>query len=150
MEDCLDVLVKVVGMGESEFLPERRTEGSSGWDLRAAVHVEVVIHPLERAIVPTGIALSIPRGTEGQVRPRSGLAADYGLTIVNTPGTIDSDYRGEIKVILINLGKEKYTVKRGDRVAQIVFAKVQEVSVNPVTDLDSTKRGSGGFGSTGT
>jgi dUTP pyrophosphatase len=150
MEDCLEVLVKVVGMGEREFLPERSTEGSSGWDLMAAVHVDVVIHPMERAIVPTGIALSIPRGTEGQVRPRSGLALNYGVTIVNAPGTIDSDYRGEIKVILINFGKEKYTVKRGDRVAQIVFSKVQEVTVSPVPDLDSTERGSGGFGSTGT
>ncbi|MBA1333915.1 MAG: Deoxyuridine 5'-triphosphate nucleotidohydrolase [Firmicutes bacterium] len=130
-------------------LPEYKSKGASGMDLPAAVEAPVTIKPGEYSIIPTGIYLEIPEGYEGQVRPRSGLAAKYGVTILNTPGTIDSDYRGEIMVILINLGKESYVVERGDRIAQLVISKHESVSFIPVFSLEATDRGEGGFGHTG-
>ncbi|MBP9232222.1 MAG: dUTP diphosphatase, partial [Phenylobacterium sp.] len=127
------------------------TADSAGMDLRAAVPQDepLIIRPGDRHAVPTGLSMAIPRGFEGQVRPRSGLALKSGITCLNTPGTVDSDYRGEVKVILINLGAEDFTVRRGDRIAQMVIAPVIQAAVAEVSDLDETARGSGGFGSTG-
>jgi len=130
-------------------LPSYSTEGSSGLDLRAAVEDKIIIKPFETALVPTNLAVEIPEGYEGQVRPRSGLAAKNFVTVLNTPGTIDSDYRGEIKVILTNFGKEDFVVNRGDRIAQLVISKVERAEIVEVQDLNSTKRNQGGFGHTG-
>lgn len=127
--------------------PRRQTEGAAGLDLVAAV--DVVLSPGDRALVPTGVALALPPGFEGQVRPRSGLALKHGLTCLNSPGTIDSDYRGEVKVLLVNLGRESVTVARGWRIAQLVIAPVVSAVLEPVARLDDTARGAGGFGSTG-
>ena len=131
-------------------LPAYQTEGAAGADIRAFLESDIVMKPGERAIVPTGIKAAIPSGFEVQVRPRSGLAAKNGVTVLNTPGTIDSDYRGEIKVILINLGQEDFVVHNGDRIAQIVVAPVTRGIFTSVSGLDDTARGTGGFGSTGT
>ena len=130
-------------------LPQYMTSGSSGMDLLAAVDEPVVLQPGARALIPTGLAIALPHGIEAQVRPRSGLAIRYGLTILNTPGTIDSDYRGEIKIIIINLGEEAYTLQRGERIAQIVFSKVEQVELQLVDELSITERSDGGFGHTG-
>jgi dUTP pyrophosphatase len=130
-------------------LPEYATTGSAGMDLRAAVTAEVVLRPMERKLIPTGFRIELPEGYEAQVRPRSGLALKYGVTMVNTPGTIDSDYRGELSVILINLGAEDFTIKRGDRIAQMVIAPVTRVLLEEVSEVNETTRGSGGFGHTG-
>ncbi|MEH6694925.1 MAG: dUTP diphosphatase [Hyphomonas sp.] len=132
-------------------LPAYETSGSAGMDVRAAVPEAepMVLAPGARAMVPTGLSVAIPEGYEIQVRPRSGLAAKHGLTCLNTPGTIDSDYRGEIKVILINLGSEPFTIARGERIAQLVLAPVTQLGWVSVDTLDETSRGTGGFGSTG-
>ena len=129
--------------------PGAASAESSGSDLRAAVTVPITIAPGEHVLVPTGLALEIPPGWEGQVRPRSGLAATHGVTVLNAPGTIDADYRGEVGVLLVNLGASPFEVRRGDRVAQIVFAPVAAVRWEEVSTLGSTGRGTGGFGSTG-
>jgi dUTP pyrophosphatase len=138
--------------GEGLPLPAYESTGAAGMDLRAAVPDDrpLLILPGKRALVPTGLILEIPEGMEGQVRPRSGLAFKHGLTVLNTPGTIDSDYRGEVKVLLINLGDEDFAVTRGMRIAQIVFAAVVQAAVEERTLAGGTARGSGGFGSTGT
>jgi len=138
--------------GEGLPLPAYESTGAAGMDLRAAVPEDrpLLILPGKRALVPTGLILEIPEGMEGQVRPRSGLAFKHGLTVLNTPGTIDSDYRGEVKVLLINLGDEDFAVTRGMRIAQIVFAAVTQATVEERTLAGGTARGSGGFGSTGT
>ncbi|HYG62840.1 MAG TPA: dUTP diphosphatase [Thermoanaerobaculia bacterium] len=130
-------------------LPTPASPGSAGFDLRAAVDGELVLRPGERALVPTGLRLEIPPGWEGQVRPRSGLALRHGIGVANAPGTIDSDYRGEVGVILINLGESPFSVNRGDRVAQLVIAPVQRVEWDEVDALEPSARGEGGFGSTG-
>ena len=132
-------------------LPAYETDGAAGMDLRAAIAEDepVVLRPGARFAVPTGLAFALPDGFEGQVRPRSGLAARHGVSQVNTPGTIDADYRGEVKVILINLGEEDFTIRRGDRIAQLVIAPVARAEWNEVESLDETVRGAGGFGSTG-
>jgi len=130
-------------------LPTYQTNGSAGMDLFAAIENEIVLSPSQIFLVPSGFAISLPMGYEAQVRPRSGLAAQYGITVVNAPGTIDSDYRGEIKVILTNLGKENFVIHRGDRIAQLVITKYEKISWNEVLSLDETQRGSGGFGHTG-
>jgi dUTP pyrophosphatase len=130
-------------------LPLPASAGSAGVDLRAAIAGERVLAPGERALVPTGLVLEIPAGWEGQVRPRSGLAARHGVTLLNTPGTIDSDYRGEVRVVLVNLGAEPFTLRRGDRVAQLVVAPVAAVAWEEVEQASPTERGEGGFGSTG-
>jgi dUTP pyrophosphatase len=129
--------------------PALASPGSSGYDLRAALVEELVLAPGARALVPTGLFLEIPPGCEGQVRPRSGLALRHGIGILNAPGTIDSDYRGEVGVILVNWGAEPFTIRRGDRIAQLVFARVEAVEWQEVEALDGSDRGSGGFGSTG-
>ncbi len=132
-------------------LPSYETAGAAGMDLRAAVMAEapVTIPPGGRALVPTGFIFEIPAGYEGQVRPRSGLAFKHGITCLNTPGTIDSDYRGEVKVLLVNLGQEDFTVERGMRIAQMVIAPVVQVTVREADGASATARGAGGFGSTG-
>ena len=132
-------------------LPAYETSGAAGMDLRAAVSdsAPIELKPGERAIVPTGLRLAIPEGYEIQIRPRSGLAARHGITCLNTPGTIDSDYRGEVKVILVNLGDAPFTIGRAERIAQMVLAPVTQLTWNQVASLDETARGKGGFGSTG-
>lgn len=144
------VSVRVLPHGEGLELPAYATEGSAGCDLRAAVAEPIVLAPGARALVPTGIAVAIPEGYEGQVRMRSGLAIRHGLTLVNGPGTIDADYRGEIRVILGNLGSEPFPISRGDRIAQLVVAPVARARLEKVEELPGTKRHDGGFGSTGT
>ena len=130
-------------------LPKYETEGSSGMDLTANVNKFIEIQPGKSEIIPTGLALSIPKNYEIQIRPRSGLAAKNQISVLNTPGTIDEDYRGEIKVILINLGEKKFTIEKGLRIAQMVLCPVIKAELEEVDELDETKRGSGGFGSTG-
>jgi dUTP pyrophosphatase len=132
-------------------LPSYETAGAAGMDLRAAVSEDeaIVLHPGARTLVPTGLSMALPHGFEAQIRPRSGLAAKHGITCLNTPGTIDSDYRGEVKVILINLGEDTFTIRRGERIAQMVIAPVVQARWTSVDNLDDTARGVGGFGSTG-
>lgn len=147
----ITVQVRPLPHFEGLQLPAYETFGSAGMDVRAAVPEAepMVLKPGERAMVPTGLSVAIPEGFEIQVRPRSGLAAKHGLTCLNTPGTIDSDYRGEIKVILINLSQEAFTIQRGERIAQLVLAPVTRLAWQEVEALDETARGAGGFGSTG-
>jgi dUTP pyrophosphatase len=140
--------VRIVNQS-SNPLPAYATTGSSGMDLRASLQEPITLQPLERMLVPTGLFIELPGGFEAQVRPRSGLAIKQGLTCLNTPGTIDADYRGEIKVILINLSNEPQQVHHGDRIAQVVIQKVEQVEWLLVQDLASTERGAGGFGHTG-
>ena len=130
-------------------LPSYQTNGSAGMDLRAHLEKDIVLKPLERSIIPTGLFMALPLGYEAQVRPRSGLAAKYGLTVLNSPGTIDADYRGEIGVILANISNTDFTVKNGERVAQLVISKYARGEWVSVQNLTDTIRGSGGFGSTG-
>lgn len=130
-------------------LPEYQSAQAAGLDLLAAVPADLIIPPGQRALVPTVIAIALPSGTEAQVRPRSGLAARHGVTVLNTPGTVDADYRGEIQVILINLSNEPYVVRRGARIAQLVIAPVLHATISEIHELPGTLRGDGGFGSTG-
>ncbi len=131
-------------------LPAYETALSAGMDLRADIERSVVLRPLERALVGTGLFIELPVGYEAQVRPRSGLAAKNGVTVLNTPGTIDADYRGEIKVILVNLSSEDYSINNGDRIAQMIIARHERVTLVPANELNQTTRGGGGFGHTGT
>lgn len=131
-------------------LPTYETSQSAGMDLSAALEEALELGPGDRALIPTGLAIALPAGFEAQIRPRSGLAIKNGVTVLNTPGTIDADYRGEIKVVLINHGKEAFTIERGMRIAQMVIAKHEHIEWNVVESLDETERGAGGFGSTGT
>ena len=142
------VLIKKLNANSFE-LPKYQTEGSVGIDLSASIIDNILIRPNDRELIPTGVAISLPQNIEGQVRPRSGLALKYGITVLNSPGTIDSDYRGEIKVILINLGKEDFLIQNNDRIAQLVFNEVVKVSLKEVDTLDQTSRDEKGFGSTG-
>ncbi len=149
-----DITIAVLRLahGEGLPLPAYQTEDAAGFDLVAALPEDapLVLAPMARALVPTGLTLEIPRGYEGQVRPRSGLAAKHGLTVLNSPGTIDADYRGEVKVILINLGAEPFTIRRGERIAQFVAAPLTRARLVEVAEVGDTARGAGGFGSTGT
>ncbi|MBS3993447.1 MAG: dUTP diphosphatase [Bacteroidetes bacterium] len=131
------------------LLPNYETIASAGMDLRANLEKAIILKPMERVVVKTGLFISLPVGFEAQVRPRSGLAAKFGITVLNTPGTIDADYRGEIGVILINLSQEEFTINDGERIAQMVIAKHERVEWKSVEVLDETSRGAGGFGSTG-
>ena len=141
--------VKVVNKSNNA-LPAYETKNSAGMDLRAYLpEGPVTLKPLQRAMIPTGLYLEIPEGYEGQVRPRSGLAIKYGITVLNTPGTIDADYRGELKQILINLSNEPFVINNGDRIAQIVFARCEQAEMVEVEELSETERGAGGFGHTG-
>jgi len=130
-------------------VPHKASEGAAGFDLAAALDAPITIEPGAWIAVPTGIAIALPTGFEAQVRPRSGLAARHGITVLNAPGTIDEDYRGEVRVVLINHGREPFAVKHGERIAQMVVARVAEVQLEEVPALDETARGSSGFGSTG-
>ena len=143
------MVVKIINQSENS-LPAYETEGSAGMDLRADITEAVTLKSLERAMIPTGLFIELPLGYEAQVRPRSGLAAKRGLTCLNSPGTIDSDYRGEIKVILVNLSNETQVVEPAERIAQMVIAKHERVTLQEVEVLNDTSRGAGGFGSTGT
>lgn len=141
--------VKIVNKSDNQ-LPAYETVNSAGMDLRAYLpEGAIVIKPLQRVLVPTGLFMEIPEGYEGQVRPRSGLAIKSGITVLNTPGTIDADYRGEVKIILINLSDTDFTISSGDRIAQIIFAKCEQMEVVNVEALSETERGAGGFGHTG-
>ena len=144
----IKILIK--RLSKEVLLPKYETNGSSGMDLAANINSIINIEPGNTAIIPTGLALSIPKGFEVQIRPRSGLAAKQKISVLNTPGTIDSDYRGEIKVILINLSQESFEVEKGLRIAQMVVCPVVQAQLKEVNDLNETKRGKGGFGSTGT
>jgi len=143
------VLLQRLPHGTDLPLPAYETDGAAGLDLRAAIVLPVTLAPGERVLVPTGLAMQLPQGFEGQVRPRSGLALRHGVTVLNAPGTVDSDYRGEVSVVLINHGNEPFMVTRGDRIAQLVVAPVSHVRLSEVAVLDETARGAGGYGSTG-
>ena len=145
----IEVPLKIRKKDPRAALPQYESSGAAGMDLRAFIDREITIPPLGRAKIPTGLFMEVPQGCEAQVRPRSGLAARSGITVLNTPGTIDSDYRGEVEVILINLGDELFTVKNGDRIAQMVISPVARAAVSETNALSETKRGTGGFGSTG-
>ncbi|MEO5942989.1 MAG: dUTP diphosphatase [Ferruginibacter sp.] len=142
------VSIKVINKSENE-LPAYATQGSAGMDIRASLTEPVILSSLERQLIPTGIYMEIPMGFEVQVRPRSGLAFKNGITCLNTPGTIDSDYRGELKILLINLSNEPQTINNGDRVAQLIVAKVEQAELKLVQQLNDTVRADGGFGHTG-
>lgn len=142
--------MKVKVINRSPFpLPEYATPLSAGLDLKAAIQESIVLLPLQRALIPTGLFIALPEGYEAQVRPRSGLAAKHGITVLNSPGTIDADYRGEVKVILVNLSDEPFTIVPGERIAQLVAARFEQVEWELSESLDETSRGEGGFGSTG-
>lgn len=141
--------MKVKRLSPLAQLPRYMTEGAAGMDLTAAIDGPLVLQPSARALVPTGLSIALPAGHEGQVRPRSGLAVKHGLSVINAPGTIDEDYRGEVKVALINLGNEAFTIESGMRIAQLVVAPVTRVEVDEVDVLTDTDRGPGGFGHTG-
>jgi dUTP pyrophosphatase len=142
------VEIKIVNTSENP-IPDYATPGSSGLDLRANLSEPVVLKAMERKMIPTGLFLEIPEGYEVQVRPRSGLAWKHGITCLNSPGTVDSDYRGELKVILINLSHEEHIINNGDRIAQMILSRVEKAILQPVIKLESTVRGEGGFGHTG-
>jgi len=149
LPEAARVQVKRLAAARDLDLPVRATAQAAGVDLHAAIETALLLAPGERALVPTGIAIALPPGYEGQVRPRSGLAVRHGVSLVNAPGTIDADYRGEIKVILINLGAEPVTFERGDRVAQLVIQRLPAIEWEAVDELSATSRGGGGFGHTG-
>ena len=140
--------VKIVNHSK-HALPEYQTPLSAGLDIRANLDESVTLRPLERAMIPTGLFVELPEGCEMQIRPRSGLAAKHGITVLNSPGTIDADSRGEIKVILVNLSNEPFTIESGERIAQMVVARYEQIEWQPVEELGATERGAGGFGSTG-
>ncbi len=150
MSKAVTVAVRRLPHGQSLPLPTYQTPGSAGMDLRAAVEAPVTLAPGERKLIPTGLAIALPDGYEGQVRPRSGLALKHGITQLNTPGTIDADYRGEVGIILINHGQDPFEVARGDRIAQLIVAPVRQAVLAEVAELPSSDRAGGGFGSTGT
>jgi dUTP pyrophosphatase len=145
----ITVLVRVLSHGEGLELPAYKTAGAAGFDLRAAVAESLTLLPGGRSLIPTGLAVAIPEGYEGQVRMRSGLALDSGLALLNAPGTIDSDYRGEVRLVVANLGSEPVTITRGDRIAQLVIAAVTRARLQPTDELPASSRDTGGFGSTG-
>lgn len=142
------MIVKIINQSNFE-LPAYQTEGSAGMDLRAFIEDSIILKPLERKLIPTGLFIELPLGYEAQIRPRSGLAFKHGISIVNSPGTIDADYRGEIKVLLINLSNDEFTIHAGERIAQMVVAKHERVEWDNAKELSETARGSGGYGHTG-
>lgn len=150
MVEEIEVQVRQLPHAEGLELPAYATRFSAGMDLRAAVRDSVILEPAERAVIPVGLEIALPEGFEAQVRPRSGLAARHGLSVLNAPGTIDSDYRGEVMVILINHGSEPYVIERGDRIAQLVVGRHSRVHWRQASELENTQRGQGGFGHTGT
>ena len=143
------MIIKMKKLSPRAIIPSYMTELSSGMDIYACLNNSIDILPMERQLIPTGISISLPKGYEAQIRPRSGLALKYGITLLNSPGTIDADYRGEIKIILINLSNKAFKVNHGDRIAQMIISKVEKANIEIVETLDETNRGEGGFGSTG-
>ena len=143
------VIVKIVRENDKIELPKYETAGAAGMDIRTNITEPIVLGSLERTLVPTGLKIAIPEGYEVQVRPRSGLALKHGITLLNTPGTIDSDYRGELKIIIANMSKDAYTINPGERIGQLVLNKVEQIEWEVVETLDETERGAGGFGHTG-
>ena len=142
--------MKVTIVNRSRFaLPEYQTPLSAGLDVRADLDAPVTLGPLQRAMIPTGLFVELPEGCEMQIRPRSGLAAKHGVTVLNSPGTVDADYRGEIKIILVNLSDEPFTIEAGERIAQMIVARYEQIEWQPAEELGATERGAGGFGSTG-
>ena len=141
--------MKITRMAHNKYLPEYKTEGSSGMDLYAAIDKEITLKPLERVLVPTGIKIEIPLEYEAQIRALSGLSVKHGITLINAVGTVDADYRGEVCVGLVNLSNEEYTIKPDDRIAQMVIARVEKAQIEVTTELTESARGEGGFGSTG-
>lgn len=143
------VKVKIVNKGRQQ-LPAYATSQSAGMDLRANIETSVELQPLERRLIPTGLFMALPEGFEAQVRPRSGLALKHGITVLNTPGTIDADYRGEVGVVLVNLSNTPFTIEPGERIAQMIIAKYEQAELVEVEELDETERGAGGYGHSGT
>ena len=150
MTKPITVCVQILDHASDLPLPHYQTQGAAGMDLYAAIADTVIVQPMQRLLIPTGLKLALPKATEAQIRPRSGLALNHGLTVLNAPGTIDCDYRGEVKILLINLGQDDVEINHGMRIAQLVIASVLQASLIPVIDLDTTERGAHGFGSTGT
>lgn len=142
------MLIKIINKSDND-LPKYETEHSAGMDLRAFLQEEIILQPMQRALIPTGLYIELPTGYEAQIRPRSGLAYKHGITVINTPGTIDADYRGEIRVILINLSNQAFTIKTGERICQMIINKYEKVAFELVEKLTETQRGGGGFGHTG-
>lgn len=141
--------LKIEQMQHCKELPKYQTEGSAGMDLRAAIDKPIKLGSLERALIPTGLKIELPHGYEAQIRPRSGMAIKHGISMINTPGTIDEDYRGEVKIAVVNLSKDEYTIEPDERIAQMVISKVEHPTIIPVISVSQTERGAGGFGSTG-
>ena len=142
------MIIKVVNKSKHD-LPEYRTENSAGMDLKANVERAIILKPMERALIPTGLYIELPEGFEAQIRPRSGIAINHGITVLNTPGTIDSDYRGEIRVIVINLSDKEYKIDDGERISQMIISRFEKVQWDEVDIIPGTERGEGGFGHTG-
>ena len=149
MGSLININIEILNHAKDLPIPSYQTEGAAGLDLFAALTEPVEMHPFERVLIPTGLKIGLPPNMEAQVRPRSGIAYKYGITVLNAPGTIDSDYRGEIKIILANLSQDNFIIERGSRIAQMIFSPVTKAELNVVTTLNETNRGSKGFGSTG-
>ena len=149
MSSSLKIDIEILDNASDLPIPKYQTEGASGMDLYAALSKPIVLRPLERTLIPTGLKISLPKNLEAQIRPRSGLAYKHGISILNSPGTIDSDYRGEIKILLINLGQDKFVIEHNSRIAQLIIAPIIQAKLKVVLALDNTKRGQKGFGSTG-
>ena len=143
------MILKIKKLRPNAIIPEYMSEFAAGMDIFACIDEIVTLKPFKRDLIPTGIAIALPKGYEAQIRPRSGLAVKNGITLLNSPGTIDADYRGEIKVVMINLGEKDFQIKHGDRIAQMIINKVEYPEISETDELDETSRGSGGFGSTG-
>jgi dUTP pyrophosphatase len=141
--------IKIKKLNKNAILPKYMTDKSAGMDIFACIDNSIVLKPLQRVLIPTGLSIALPDGYEAQIRPRSGLAYKHGVTLLNTPGTIDADYRGEIKIILINFGNEEFQINHGDRIAQMIISKIEKPIIKIAQNLDDTERGKGGFGSTG-
>ena len=149
MNSLININIEILNHAKDLPIPSYQTAGAAGIDLFAALKEPLKMFPLERVLIPTGLKISLPLDMEAQIRPRSGIAYNYGITVLNSPGTIDSDYRGEIKIILVNLSQDNFVVERGSRIAQMVISPVTKARLNMVSTLNDTKRGSKGFGSTG-
>ena len=149
MSSSLKIDIEILDHASDLPIPKYQTEGASGMDLYAALSKPIVLRPLERTLIPTGLKISLPKDLEAQIRPRSGLAYTHGISILNSPGTIDSDYRGEIKILLINLGQDKFVIEHGSRIAQLIISPIIKAKLKVVLALNKTKRGHRGFGSTG-
>ena len=149
MNSLININIEILSHAKDLPIPSYQTEGAAGLDLFAALTKPVKMCPLERVLIPTGLKIDLPPNMEAQIRPRSGIAYNYGVTVLNSPGTIDSDYRGEIKIILINLSQDNFTIERGSRIAQMIFSSITKAKLSVVSTLNKTKRGSKGFGSTG-